>query len=161
MRSDFTLNRQTDGKFEATLRRKEADLIRRICGAHGGYETAEMRDVRRFDGGRGLRKKSGCGVSPTTSERSASSAPTSSGRLQPRTRRNGARRRNKGRNVSWRNGSLQRKSQGWTMTCISSSNRSTVVVVCPNATGRTKERIVIAQSKRASSSACSLALIVD
>ena len=30
--------------------------------------------------------------------------------LQPRTRGNGAGRRNKGRNVSWRNGSLQRKS---------------------------------------------------
>ena len=32
------------------------------------------------------------------------------GRLQPRTRGNGAGRRNKGRNVSWRNGSLQKKS---------------------------------------------------
>ena len=30
-------------------------------------------------------------------------------RLQPRTRANGAGRRNKGLNVSWRNGSLQRK----------------------------------------------------
>ena len=25
-----------------------------ICGAHGGYETAEVRDVRRIRGGRGL-----------------------------------------------------------------------------------------------------------
>ena len=25
-----------------------------ICGAHGGYETAEVRDVRRNGGGRGL-----------------------------------------------------------------------------------------------------------
>ena len=33
-----------------------------------------------------------------------------SGRLQPRTRGNGARRRNKGWNVSWRNKSLVRKS---------------------------------------------------
>ena len=53
----------------------------------------------------GDRKKSRC-VSWTTSELSAST-PTS-GRLQPRTRGNGAGRRNKGRNVSWRNESLQR-----------------------------------------------------
>ena len=37
-------------------------------------------------------------------------APTPTiGRLQPRTRGNGAGRRNKGRSISWRNGSLQRK----------------------------------------------------
>ena len=36
------------------------------------------------------------------------STPTS-GRLQPRTRENGPRRWNKGRNVSWRNESLERK----------------------------------------------------
>ena len=55
----------------------------------------------------GGRKKSGWGVSWTTSELSAST-PTS-GRLQPRTRRSGAERRNKRRNISWRNESLQRK----------------------------------------------------
>ena len=33
---------------------QEADLVCGICGAHGGYETAEVRDVRRNDGGRGL-----------------------------------------------------------------------------------------------------------
>ena len=55
----------------------------------------------------GAKKSSGWGVSWTTSELSAST-PTS-GRLQPRTRENGAERRNKGRNISWRNGSLQRK----------------------------------------------------
>ena len=38
------------------------------------------------------------------------------GRLQPRTRGNGAERENKGRNISWRNGSLQ-KNQGWTTAC--------------------------------------------
>ena len=31
-----------------------ADLVCRICDAHGGYETAEARDVRRNGGGRGL-----------------------------------------------------------------------------------------------------------
>ena len=33
---------------------QEADLVRAICGAQGGYETAEVPDVRRIDGGRGL-----------------------------------------------------------------------------------------------------------
>ena len=47
------------------------------------------------------------GDSWTTSELSAST-PTS-GRLHPRTRGNGAGRRNKKRNVSWRNGALQRR----------------------------------------------------
>ena len=52
--------------------------------------------------------KNGWGVSWTTSELSVST-PTSR-RLQARTRGDGAERRNKGQNVSWRNGSLQRKS---------------------------------------------------
>ena len=34
---------------------QEADLVCRICGAHGGYETTKVRDVRRIGGGRGLR----------------------------------------------------------------------------------------------------------
>ena len=56
----------------------------------------------------GARKKSGWGVSWTTSELSAST-PTS-GRLQPRTWGNGAERLNKRRrNISWRNEPLQRK----------------------------------------------------
>ena len=46
----------------------------------------------------GARKKKGWGVSGTTSELSAST-PTS-GRMQPRTREDGAERRNKGRNIS-------------------------------------------------------------
>ena len=33
---------------------QKADLVCGICGAHGGYETAEVRDVRRNGGGRGL-----------------------------------------------------------------------------------------------------------
>ena len=55
----------------------------------------------------GASKKSGRGVSSTISELSAST-PTS-GRLQPSTRGSGAERQKKGRNISWRNGSLQRK----------------------------------------------------
>ena len=39
---------------------QEADIVRGICGAHGGYETtAEVRNVRRIGGGRGLRGGSG------------------------------------------------------------------------------------------------------
>ena len=57
----------------------------------------------------GGQEKEWMGVSGTTSKPSAST-PTS-GRLQPRMRGNGAGRRNKGRNVSWRNGSLQRKPE--------------------------------------------------
>ena len=55
----------------------------------------------------GGRKKSVRGVSWTTLELSASTS--TSERLQPRTRGNGAERRNKGRNISWQNESLQRK----------------------------------------------------
>ena len=33
---------------------QEADLVCGICGAHGGYEIAEVRDVRSNGGGRGL-----------------------------------------------------------------------------------------------------------
>ena len=33
---------------------QEADLVRGICGAHGGYQIAEVRDVRRNRRGRGL-----------------------------------------------------------------------------------------------------------
>ena len=29
--------------------------VRGICGAHGGHETAELRDVQKVDGGSGLR----------------------------------------------------------------------------------------------------------
>ena len=78
----------------------------------------------------GARKKSGWGVSWTTSELSAST-PTG-GRLQLRAKGNGAERQNKGGNIEWQNGSLQKIRHA---------------VVCPNVTVRTKERI--AQSKRA------------
>ena len=57
-------------------------------------------------GGTG-RKNTGWGVSLMTSELSVSMPIM--GRLQSSTRGNGARRWNKGRNVSWRNGSLQKK----------------------------------------------------
>ena len=45
---------------------QEADPVREIGGAHGGHEIAEVRDVRRTGGRRGLRgggrKMNGWGV---------------------------------------------------------------------------------------------------
>ena len=76
------------------------------------------------------RKKSGWGVSRTISELSAST-PTS-GPLQPRTRGNGAERWNKGRNISWRNKWIAAEKPKAGLRHA---------VVCPNVTGRTKERI--------------------
>ena len=35
-----------------------------FCDTHGGQETAEVRDVRRTDGGRGLPRKRMDGASP-------------------------------------------------------------------------------------------------
>ena len=49
------------------------------------------------------------GMSPGRPPELSVSTPTK-GRLQPRTRGNSARRQKMGRNVSWQNGSLQRKS---------------------------------------------------
>ena len=99
-----------------------------------------MRDVRRTGGGCGLcggpAKKSGWGVSWTTSELSAST-PTS-GRLQPRTRGNGA-----------EHFMAKRIAAGKARAGLRHA------VVCPNVMGRTKERI--AQRKRAR--AGSLALV--
>ena len=43
-----------DIKESMTLVAQEADLVCGICGAHGGYETAEVLGVRRDDEGRGL-----------------------------------------------------------------------------------------------------------
>ena len=106
-----TLVKTGSESIEATLRRS------RILFA--GF-VAPMDDTRlpkcvmfgEMVGGAGCvrgQEKSGWGVSWTTSELSAST-PTS-GRLQPRTRGNGAERQNKGRNISWQNGSLQKKTR--------------------------------------------------
>ena len=38
---------------------QEADPVRGVGGANGGYETAEVRDVRRIDEERGLREGTG------------------------------------------------------------------------------------------------------
>ena len=82
----------------------------------------------------GARKKSGWRVSWTTSELSAST-PTS-GPLQPMTRGNDAGRQNKGEHFMAK----------W-IAAEKTKAELRHAVVCPNVTGRTKERI--AQSKRA------------
>ena len=98
------------------------------------------KEVRTSTGHIMIVNKSGRDVSWSTSEPSASTP--ISGRLLPRTKGNGAGRWNKGLDVSWRNGPLQRKPGiDYSMS--------------PNVTGRTKERI--AQSKR--TCAGSLALV--
>ena len=99
---------------------QKADLVCGICGAHGGYETAEVRDVRRNGGGRGLCGGPGKRVDAATSELSAST-PTS-GRLQPRTRGNGAERQNKGGTF---HGKMDRcrKKQGGATACSSMPER--------------------------------------
>ena len=48
-----TLIKAGSESIEATLRR-EADLVRGICGAYGKHGIVEVRDVRRNGGGRGL-----------------------------------------------------------------------------------------------------------
>ena len=93
---------------------QEADLVRGVCGAHGGYETAEVCDVRRIRRGRGLRGRPGkrvYRVFPGRPYLEPSVSTLTNGRPQPRTRGNGAGRRNKGRNLSWRNGLLQKNPE--------------------------------------------------
>ena len=92
-----TLVKTGSETIEAILRKRRIG----VCSAHGGHEIAEVRDVRGTRGGYGFREVTRNlmnGVSWATSEFSAST-PTS-GRSQPRTRGNGIRRRNKGRNFS-------------------------------------------------------------
>ena len=125
---------------------QEAELVRWICGGHGGYGTGEVRDVRRIGWGRGLCEEPGKRVDGVFPGR-------------PQSFRHQRRpvdycspgRGGMAKNGGTRNGTFHgemdhcRESQGWTMACSR----------MPNVTGRTKERI--AQSKRAC--AGSLALV--
>ena len=49
-----TLIKTGSESIEATLRRRRILFVCGICGAHGGYETAEVRNFRRNGGRRGL-----------------------------------------------------------------------------------------------------------
>ena len=98
-----------------------------------------MHDVRRIGGRRGLRGGPGKSVDRVFPERPQSfrhQRRPVCGRLQSKTRGDGAGRGNKGRNISWRNGSLQREA-----------TLDYDMLVCPNETEGTKERIAH-QSKR-------------
>ena len=97
-------------------------LVCGVCGAHGRYESAEARDVRRNGGGRGL-----CGGSEKRVDGVLSGRPQSPGRE--------GMAQDGGTRGGTFHGEIDRCSerQGWTTAC--------------NVTGRTKERI--AQSKRA------------
>ena len=96
----------------------------RDCGAHGGYETAKGRDIRRTSGGRGLREGAGKRVDEVFPGRPLElPAPTStSGRLQPRTR--GVVQDGRTRCGTF-HGEMNRcrESQGWTTACSSIPER--------------------------------------
>ena len=110
------------------------NIVSGIYGAHGGYETTEVRDVRRIGGGRGLREDHdkewmGCflgdlGAFGITADWWVT-ATQDEGKMR-RTAKQGA--------------------EGFMAKWIAAAELRHAVV-CPNATGRTEERI--AQNKRA------------
>ena len=127
---------------------QETDLVRGVCGAHRGCETAEVRDARRIGGGRERRGGPGKrvdGVFP--------------GRPQSfRHQRRPVDDRSPGRGEIAQD---DRRRGGKFMAKWITAEKARAglrhAVVCPNVTGRTKDRIV--QNKRAR--AGSLAIIVD
>ena len=87
-----------------------------ICGAHGGHETAEVRDVQRTEGGAKIRE---WGVSWTTSEFRYQRRPVDD--CSPR--RGGMAQDGRTRGGTFR-GEMDRccrESKGWTTVCSSSS----------------------------------------
>ena len=125
---------------------QRADLVCGICGAHRGYKTAEVRDVRENGGGRGLCGRPGKRVDGVFPGRPQSfrhqrrpvddCSPGRGGMAQNGRTRGGT-----------FHGKIDRcrKNQGWTTACSGMPKRD----------GKTKERI--AQGKRAC--AGSLALV--
>ena len=102
---------------------QEADLICGVCGAHGGYESAKVRDVRRTGEGRGLRggqeKKVG-GVFPGRPQSFRHQRRPVVDDYSPGRGGNDAGRRNQGRNVSGENDRCVERL-GWTMACSTMS----------------------------------------
>ena len=129
--------RNKTGKVTGDFTQK-ADLVCGICGAHGGYETAEGRDVWRNGGGRGLcggprRRVDGAFPGRSQSFRQQRQpvddcSPGRGGMAQSGRKRGGTFRGKMDR---------YRKKQGWTAAYSGMLERD----------GRTKERM--AQSKRA------------
>ena len=103
-----------DGKWEHRGDfTRVADSVRGICGAHGGYDTAGKRDVRRNCGGRGLRgrqEKEWMGFF-LWDNFTAFGMNADQGTIAAQDEGEWRKTRNKGRNVSWRNGSLQGRTK--------------------------------------------------
>ena len=99
------------------------DFVRGVCGAHGEYETAEVRDVWRTGGGRGLRRWAGKIVNGVFPERPQSF------RYQRRPVDDcspglGGTTQDGGTRCGTFHSDMNRcgESQGWTMTCSSMPN---------------------------------------
>ena len=114
-----------DGKLEHRGDfKQEADLIRGVCCAHGGYESADVRDAQRIGGGRELRGGPGKRVDAAFPGRSQSlrhqrrlvddCSPGHEGMAQDGGRRGGT-----------FHGKMDRcrESQGWTTACSSMPER--------------------------------------
>ena len=118
------------------------DLACGICGAHGGYETVEVRDVRRNGGGRGL-----CGGPGERVDDDLRAFRINADQWTTAAQDEG----------EWRR-TAEQGAEHFMMKWIVAENTKAGLrhaVVCPNVTGSTKKRI--AQSKR--TRAGSLALV--
>ena len=113
---------------------QEADLVCRICGAHGGYGTAEVRDVRRNGGGGVL-----CGGPGKRMDGIFPVRPQSFRYQRTAAQDEG----------EWRRTAEQGAEHSMAEWVVAEKAKAGLrhAVVCPNVTGRTKERI--AQSKQA------------
>ena len=125
---------------------QKADLVRGICGAHGGYETTEERDVRSNGGGRGLCGGPGKKVGGVFVD-DLRSFEISADQWTPAAQDEG----------EWRRTAEQGAEHFMAKWIAEEKTKAGLrhAVVCPNVTERTKERV--AQSKRARAS--SLALV--
>ena len=106
-----TLIKTGSESIEATLRRRRI-LLAGIVARMENTRLLKCVMFRELVGGAGCvggqeKEWMGCFLDDLRAFASTST----SGRLQPRTRGDGAEWQNKGRNISWRNGLLQRKSR--------------------------------------------------
>ena len=120
---------------------QKADLVCGICGAHGGYESAEVRDVRRNSGGGQKQECMGCFLDDLRAFGINADQWTTAAQDEG----------------EWRRTTEQGAEHSMAKWIAAEKNKARLqhAVVYPNLTGRTKEKI--AQSKRAR--AGSLALV--
>ena len=110
-----------DGKWEHRGDfTQKADLVCGICGTHGGYETAEVRDVRRDGGWRGLCGGPGKRVDGVFPERPQSFRPQRRPVDDCSPGRGGMVQNGRTRDGTF-HGKMDRcrKNQGWTTACES------------------------------------------